>query len=58
MKFITVYRLKKPILRQSARAKKSAKEAVIDPVEALNSLISKLCRPWDEPRRFFLRPRQ
>ena len=24
-----------------------AKEAGIDPAEALNSLISKLCRPWD-----------
>ena len=30
-----------------------AKEAGIDPVEALNSLISKLCRPWDEPEDFF-----
>jgi hypothetical protein len=30
-----------------------AKEARIDPVEALNSLISKLCRPWDEPEDFF-----
>ncbi|MGO8879597.1 MAG: hypothetical protein ACLQMS_08805 [Desulfomonilaceae bacterium] len=29
-----------------------AKEASIDPVEALNSLISKLCRPWDEPDDF------
>ena len=30
-----------------------AKEAGIDPVEALNSLTSKLCRPWDEPDDFF-----
>jgi hypothetical protein len=30
-----------------------AKEASIDPAEALNSLISKLCRPWDEPDDFF-----
>ncbi len=30
-----------------------AKEAGIDPVEALNSLTSKLCRPWDEPDKFF-----
>ena len=30
-----------------------AKEAGIDPVEALSSLISKLCRPWDEPEDFF-----
>ncbi len=30
-----------------------AKDAGIDPVEALNSLTSKLCRPWDEPDVFF-----
>ena len=30
-----------------------AKETGIDPVEALNSLTSKLCRPWDEPDDFF-----
>ena len=30
-----------------------AKEAGIDSVLALNSLTSKLCRPWDEPEDFF-----
>ena len=30
-----------------------AKEAGVDPAQALNLLTSKLCRPWDEPDDFF-----